>query len=331
MTYQLGRSVSAHSQPSSGDFDHEFAHFVAQIERLGPDEAAEMRAWLSDELDRTFTPAPLWPEDLFPTPQEDFPSPSFQSSFSLPPVSSTTPAPEEYYCSPADTMYDVPTPRSDTTLLASPVAMVSTEEKNSEGGRVQLPDVPEESTPDQLSEYHWYGFQLHDHDASSVSSADPFMIHGRPIDVRDGEQQCGGLAAAPEDWFHSHPQDVGVSADPSAVASTSTTVPDPEVLALSSKAQKSRRRKAKKTSDISPKKEKKHVCLYEGCSYASDRSDNLKKHVNERHLGLRPFKCEAGGCNETFKRKYDLKGHYQSYHTDLPSLRSLRAKIEDAA
>ena len=58
----------------------------------------------------------------------------------------------------------------------------------------------------------------------------------------------------------------------------------------------------------------------------NSRSNNLKQHVDEKHLGLRPFLCTAEGCNEAFKRKYELNAHHQSFHTDLPSLRSLRTK-----
>ena len=64
---------------------------------------------------------------------------------------------------------------------------------------------------------------------------------------------------------------------------------------------------------------------------ASNRSNNLEKHVNEVHLKLRPFICEVAGCNKAFKRQYELKCHCQSWHTDLPSLRSLRPKNGDSA
>ncbi|RDX44397.1 hypothetical protein OH76DRAFT_1409117 [Lentinus brumalis] len=57
---------------------------------------------------------------------------------------------------------------------------------------------------------------------------------------------------------------------------------------------------------------------------ASDRTYNVKQHIEGVHLGLRPFKCLAQGCTKAFGRNYDMRAHYQSFHTDLPSLRSLR-------
>ena len=153
---------------------------------------------------------------------------------------------------------------------------------------------------DSLLEYgsHWYGSQFpvdHDHEAAPAFSTNesmtiPLAAFGAQ-DVWNGEQQCRGLAAAPSTSTHSHRQDVGGSADPSAVASTSTAVPGLDGPVLP-EAPTSRKRKAKKTSnaqteDVKSKKPKStsYKCPYEGCSYGertAARRHELSSCVSRR-------------------------------------------------
>ncbi|KAI8976607.1 hypothetical protein BD414DRAFT_495978 [Trametes punicea] len=80
------------------------------------------------------------------------------------------------------------------------------------------------------------------------------------------------------------------------------------------------RRKKTKTTPVQRKqsKEKKFRCP-EGCGLVSARSYNIRKHIDEKHRGIRPFRCPVDGCSkfsEGYFRKGDLKKHLTSRHPD---------------
>ena len=54
---------------------------------------------------------------------------------------------------------------------------------------------------------------------------------------------------------------------------------------------------------------------------ASARKYNLKKHVDEKHNGLKPFGCDS--CGQQFSRKHDLRRHRTTMHGDRSSTSSV--------
>jgi len=48
------------------------------------------------------------------------------------------------------------------------------------------------------------------------------------------------------------------------------------------------------------------------CHFYSARKYNLKKHVDEKHNGLKPFGCDT--CGHQFTRKHDLRRHRATVH-----------------
>ncbi|RPD75579.1 hypothetical protein L226DRAFT_49290 [Lentinus tigrinus ALCF2SS1-7] len=173
-------------------------------------------------------------------------------------------------------------------------------------------------------------------------------------DIRDGNgelQHDGGpgLAAALYDETH-RSRDVGVDTDTSATASTSTVSPEssPDTTAPPQRRStgSSRRRRAASQSsskpyDSPPPLDRPYACAYEGCSFGeiscrsdvamrdrcstdvlhtvTDRTHNLRQHVENVHTGVRPHKC--ADCGQGFKREFDLKRHRISYHTTMVSPR----------
>ena len=57
---------------------------------------------------------------------------------------------------------------------------------------------------------------------------------------------------------------------------------------------------------------KNHSC--DQCDFKGDSSDKLTKHINQVHLGLRPFSCTI--CKASFKRKAHLEIHQTEVHSD---------------
>ncbi|TFK80601.1 hypothetical protein K466DRAFT_636453 [Polyporus arcularius HHB13444] len=325
------------SDPSASSCDVE--QIISAFALLDPDEVAEMIALLQNELDRAITPTNQWTEDASTNRQMELSQGSLLSTPYLSYMPSTTPTlVSDYFYSPAVTAYDAPTPRSDSTLIASPGGRDSPIEKTANGA--QLHRVPQQTRSEHRPGYE---FQLSvPNDGATALHADRELpMHVRlpaassAHDSWNGEQQLRGLAVVPYHPSHSHSLDVGVGVDTSAVASTSTNVLASDVPVVHG-GQKGRKRKARETSElkdpgVKPKKPKPYSCDREGCSYASDRTYNVKQHIKGVHLRLRPFKCLAQGCTKAFGRNYDMRAHYQSFHTDLPSLRSLRGESEKAA
>ncbi|KAI0689937.1 hypothetical protein C8T65DRAFT_103019 [Cerioporus squamosus] len=263
MDHTSGSFVSANYLPSSTDIDDYFALFRRTIELLPPHEAAKQNAIIAsiqEILDQALA-AEYAQDDVLLQPSPSYLSPP------LPPMTPSS-APD----SPADTAYEALTPSSDATLLASPTAWGSPGETTLDKG-LQLFDAVEETSnhfPEGICD--WYDFvqipESHDGGAALYTGTDPLLMDERPLvasgehAVRNGEQQYGGLAAAPNDSSHS--QDVGVSADTSAVTSISTALPGSGASAVP-KVQQTRKRKAKETSGQDegsrPKKPKvSHAC-----------------------------------------------------------------------
>ncbi|RDX44399.1 hypothetical protein OH76DRAFT_1098227 [Lentinus brumalis] len=259
------------SDPSASSFDVE--QIIATFALLGPDEAAEINALLQDELDRAITPTHQWTDDAPTNRQMELSQGSHLATPYPSYMSSTTPTPvSDYFYSPAVTAYDAPTPRSDSTLIASPGGRDSPIEKTANGA--QLHRVPEQTRSEHRPGYE---FQLSvPNDGATALHADRELpMHVRlpaassAYDSWNGEQQLRGLAVAPYDLYHS--LDVGVGADTSAVASTSTNVLASDVPVVHG-GQKGRKRKARETSDskdagVIPKKPKPYSCDREGCSF----------------------------------------------------------------
>ena len=288
MSSSPNATVLPHPQLPVADFEEDSGLV------LSPMATAELSAWFEglDEIDRT----------LASIRQDASTSPSYDPlSQSIHPPHTFQSMAYESSASPSRTAYDSASPCSDATLLASPIVSSSPVAKTPEGEPLDfdLSAVLEEMS-DSLLGYgsYWYGSQFsvdHDHEAAPAfptneSTMLPLAASGAQ-DVWNGEQQCRGLAAAPSTSTHSHRQDVGGSADPSAVASTSTAVPGPDA-PVAPEAPTSRKRKAKKTSnaqteDGKSKKPKStsYECPYEGCSYGertAARRHELSSCVSRR-------------------------------------------------
>ncbi|RDX44396.1 hypothetical protein OH76DRAFT_1487119 [Lentinus brumalis] len=317
-------TTSTESLPSTTELNEWFAQFDAAIALLPPDERAQRIAYMSDILDQAL------PDGY----AQDYVSLQPQLPLNSLPMAPTTPTFASD--SPADTSYEALTPYSDdATVLASPTGWDSPGEKTFEGGP-QSPGLSEEAD-DYLPEgWNWYDLrQSHDGSAALSVSAGPLLssMYERTLvasgeeDTWNGEQQGGGLPAAP--YESSHAQDEGVNADTSAVTSPSIDVPVPD--------KKSRKRKTTETSGLEdagakPKKPKaQHVCPYEDCSRVYTRKHNLQQHINSKHLELRPFKCPAEGCKDAFAREHDATRHFQSDHTTLGSPRKIKPPPKSAA
>ena len=61
-------------------------------------------------------------------------------------------------------------------------------------------------------------------------------------------------------------------------------------------------------------KTKIYECHYKGCGKSFQTSWNLKRHINEVHLQLRPFKCDV--CGDRFKRQFHLDRHKAAKHAE---------------
>lgn len=57
---------------------------------------------------------------------------------------------------------------------------------------------------------------------------------------------------------------------------------------------------------------KPHPCP--DCNKVFNFSDGLRRHINNCHLGLRPYKCTVEGCQSAFKQRTHLQKHLQSVH-----------------
>ncbi len=251
--------------PSTNDLNDWFVRFDCALALLPPDERARRIAYVDSMID-----------EAFPYEYEDDISLQPQLSRSPLPVAPMTPTSASD--SPADTSYEALTPYSDdATVLASPTGWNSPGEKTFEGGP-QSPG-PSEEADDYLPEgWNWYDLrQSHDGAATLPVFTDPLLssMDERPLvasgeeDTWNGEQQGGGLPAAP--YESSHAQDEGVNADTSAVASPSIDVPVLDALCVPHVNQ-SRKRKTTETSGLEdagakPKKPKaQHICPYGDCS-----------------------------------------------------------------
>lgn len=61
---------------------------------------------------------------------------------------------------------------------------------------------------------------------------------------------------------------------------------------------------------------KPHPCP--DCNKVFNFSDGLRRHINNCHLGLRPYKCAVEGCQSAFKQRTHLQKHLQSVHGLTP-------------
>ncbi|KAI9067873.1 hypothetical protein FKP32DRAFT_1588234 [Trametes sanguinea] len=62
---------------------------------------------------------------------------------------------------------------------------------------------------------------------------------------------------------------------------------------------------------------KKHFCDVPGCAYATTRSNNLKTHKAEKHLGRRPYPCPVASCPKALQpycRSNEMRKHVASKH-----------------
>jgi Zinc finger, C2H2 type len=50
------------------------------------------------------------------------------------------------------------------------------------------------------------------------------------------------------------------------------------------------------------------------CTKVFSFSDGLRRHINNCHLGLRPYNCPVEGCAHAFKQRTHLQKHQQSVH-----------------
>ena len=84
------------------------------------------------------------------------------------------------------------------------------------------------------------------------------------------------------------------------------TIPTP--VALPKRTRKSRDLQKRQDQEKPPEPVKigQYVCQYPGCSARFVQSNHFKTHV-ARHQGIRPFKCNFDGCDQTFSQKGNLK------------------------
>ena len=54
------------------------------------------------------------------------------------------------------------------------------------------------------------------------------------------------------------------------------------------------------------------VCHYEGCHYRTGLEDLMNRHINNRHLSDKPFKCDS--CDKSFGTRYCLNLHESYSH-----------------
>lgn len=67
--------------------------------------------------------------------------------------------------------------------------------------------------------------------------------------------------------------------------------------------------------ELRPMRKKNHKCNYEGCSYATDRKDDLVKHFRT-HSKEKPYKCTHEGCSYSAAVKSNLEKHIR-IHTGV--------------
>jgi uncharacterized Zn-finger protein len=60
-----------------------------------------------------------------------------------------------------------------------------------------------------------------------------------------------------------------------------------------------------------------HPCTY--CGKEFNFSDGLRRHVNNCHLGLRPYVCDVDGCGAAFKQRTHLQKHLMRVNHGRPA------------
>ena len=86
------------------------------------------------------------------------------------------------------------------------------------------------------------------------------------------------------------------------------------------------RRSARKK--MTTNKSTSNACDIDGCSYAANRADTLKRHQALVHdFGVTWRECEEKGCSYKAKHASHLRHHLRNIH----QLRSQRVKVNDAA
>ena len=71
-----------------------------------------------------------------------------------------------------------------------------------------------------------------------------------------------------------------------------------------------------KTSSVESKKDKRFKC--QECGTLFTRRNDMKKHMNNLHLGIKPHKCEE--CKKSFAHKGDLNRHKNEVHGGIKSI-----------
>ena len=61
-------------------------------------------------------------------------------------------------------------------------------------------------------------------------------------------------------------------------------------------------------------KTKRYKCTYKGCSKSYTTKGNLDRHINEKHLEIKPHKCHYEGCSKSFLHKSKLDQHITEVH-----------------
>ena len=74
----------------------------------------------------------------------------------------------------------------------------------------------------------------------------------------------------------------------------------------------------RKISDVSNKKDGKYQC--QQCDYENSRSDNLRRHVETKHEGVR-YPCDQ--CDYKATREDKLKRHKENRHENVRYLCNL--------
>jgi insecticidal toxin complex protein TccC len=63
--------------------------------------------------------------------------------------------------------------------------------------------------------------------------------------------------------------------------------------------------------------ERPYKCIHEGCNYASNRRDDLTKHMRT-HTGEKPYKCTQEGCDFASNESSNLTVHMRIHSGEKP-------------